>query len=117
MGYRWLAGRGLSVAAAAVSGNAAAATLSFVMAQPLAAGRPADWAVVVFLGVCQLGIPYLFLARAVPPVRAREVGLFLLIPPVLNAIWALLVHGETPGPTTIDGGVLIIRATAGPWNV
>src|SRR6266550_5470395 len=28
MGYRWLAGRGLSVAAAAVSGNAAAATLS-----------------------------------------------------------------------------------------
>ena len=113
MGYRWLAGRGLSVAAAAVSGNAAAATLSFVMAQPLAAGRPADWAVVVFLGVCQLGIPYLFLARAVPQLRALEVGLFLLIEPVLNPIWAWLVHGETPGPTTIAGGVLILGATAG----
>jgi len=113
MGYRWLAGRGLSVAAAAVSGNAAAATLSFVMAQPLAAGRPADWAVVVFLGVCQLGIPYLFLARAVPQVRALEVGLFLLIEPVLNPIWAWLVHGETPGPTTIAGGVLILGATTG----
>ena len=113
MGYRWLAGRGLSVAAAAVSGNAAAATLSFVMAQPLAVGRPADWAVVVFLGVCQLGIPYLFLARAVPQLRALEVGLFLLIEPVLNPIWAWLVHGETPGPTTIAGGVLILGATAG----
>ena len=76
-------------------------------------GNSADWAVVVFLGVCQLGIPYLFLARAVPRVRALEVGLFLLIEPVLNPIWAWLVHGETPGPMTIAGGVLILGATAG----
>src|SRR5947199_5867586 len=113
MGYRWLAGRGLSVAAAAVSGNVVAATFSFVMAQPLTAGRPTDWAVVVFLGVCQLGIPYLFLARAVPRVRALEVGLFLLIEPVLNPIWAWLVHGETPGPATLVGGAVILGATAG----
>src|SRR5438309_6725862 len=113
MGYRWLAARGASVAAAAVSGNLTAGTIALVMAQPLVAGRPADWAVVVFLGVCQLGIPYLFLARAVPHVRALEIGLFLLIEPVLNPLWAWLVHGETPGPTTIAGGVLILGATAG----
>lgn len=113
IGYRWLAARGASVAAAAVSGNITAIVVALVMAQPLTAGRPADWAVVVFLGVCQLGIPYLFLARAVPRVRALEVGLFLLIEPVLNPIWAWLVHGETPGPTTIAGGVLILGATAG----
>ena len=112
MGYRWLAARGSSVAAAAVSGNITAATISWIMAQPLTHGRPADWAVVVFLGVCQLGIPYLFLARAVPRVRALEVGLFLLIEPVLNPIWAWLVHGETPGPATIGAGVLILGATA-----
>ena len=82
------------------------------MAQPLTSGRPADWAVVVFLGVCQLGIPYLFLSRAVPRVRALEVGLFLLIEPVLNPIWAWLVHGETPGLATIAGGVLILGSTA-----
>jgi len=46
-------------------------------------------------------------------VRALEVGLFLLIEPVLNPIWAWLVHGETPGPTTIAGGVLILGTTAG----
>src|SRR5712691_10672379 len=34
MGYRWLAGRGSSVAAAAVSGNLTAALVAFVMAQP-----------------------------------------------------------------------------------
>src|SRR3979409_1618969 len=83
------------------------------MAPPRAAGRPADWAVVVFLGVCQLGIPYLFLARAVPRVRALEVGLFLLIEPVLNPIWAWLVHSETPGPARLAGGAVILGATAG----
>jgi drug/metabolite transporter (DMT)-like permease len=83
------------------------------MAQPLVAGRPVDWAVVVLLGVCQLGIPYLFLSRAVPQVRALEVGLFLLIEPVLNPIWAWLVHGETPGPATLAGGAVILGATAG----
>ena len=111
MGYRWLAARGASVAAAAVSGNITAAIFALVMAQPLSAGRPADWAVVVFLGVCQLGIPYLFLARAVPQVRALEVGLFLLIEPVLNPIWAWLVHGETPGAATLAGGGVILGAT------
>jgi len=112
IGYRWIVTRGSSVAAAAVSGNLTAAIISWIMAQPLASGRPADWAVVVFLGVCQLGIPYLFLTRAVPKVRALEVGLFLLIEPVLNPIWAWLVHGETPGPATLAGGALILGATA-----
>jgi len=112
IGYRWLAARGASVAAAAVSGNLTACLIALIMAQPLVAGRPVDWAVVGFLGVCQLGIPYLFLARAVPQVRALEVGLFLLIEPVLNPIWAWLVHGETPGPATLAGGALILGATA-----
>src|ERR1051325_8412941 len=67
------------------------------MAQPLVAGRPVDWVVVVLLGTCQLGVPYLFLSRAVPQVRALEVGLFLLIEPVLNPIWAWLVSRERPG--------------------
>jgi len=111
IGYRWLAARGASVASAAVAGNLIAATTAFAMAQPLVAGRPVDWAVVLFLGVCQLGIPYLFLARAVPQVRAIEVSLFLLIEPVLNPIWAWLVHGETPGLATLAGGGVILGAT------
>ena len=113
IGYRWLAARGSSVAAAAVSGNLTACLIALVMAQPLVTGRPVDWIVVILLGVCQLGIPYLFLARAVPQVRALEVGLFLLVEPVLNPIWAWLVHGERPGTGTLLGGTLILGATAG----
>ncbi|HXM37677.1 MAG TPA: DMT family transporter [Gemmatimonadales bacterium] len=112
IGYRWLAARGTSIATAAASGNLTASILALVLAQPLVAGRPVDWVVVAFLGVCQLGVPYLFLSRAIPRVRAIEVGLFLLIEPVLNPIWAWLAHGETPGPATLVGGALILGATA-----
>lgn len=113
IGYRWLVARGSSVAAAAVAGNLIASSVALLMAGPLTAGRPVDWGVVVFLGVFQLGVPYLFLARAVPHLRALEVVLFLLIEPVLNPIWAWIVHGETPGPAALIGGALILGATAG----
>jgi len=113
IGYRSLAARGSSVAAAAIAGNLIASIVALLMAGPLIIGRPVDWAVVVLLGVCQLGIPYLFLARAVPQLRALEVVLFLLIEPVLNPIWTWIVHGETPGAATLIGGALILGATAG----
>src|SRR5207249_1693637 len=74
IGYRWLAARGASVAGAAASGNLMASLFALVLAQPLVAGRPVDWAVVAFLGIFQLGIPYLFLASAVPRLRALEVA-------------------------------------------
>jgi drug/metabolite transporter (DMT)-like permease len=111
IGYRWIVARGGSVATAAASGNLTACLVALVVAQPLAAGRPVDWAVVAFLGVCQLGLPYVFMVRAIPRLRALEVALFLLIEPVLNPVWAWLVHGERPGPATVIGGGLILGAT------
>jgi drug/metabolite transporter, DME family len=111
IGYRWIAARGASVATAAASGNLTACVVALLMAWPLAAGRPGDWAALGFLGVLQLGVPYVFIARAVPHLRALEVALFMLIEPVLNPVWAWLVHGETPGPATLVGGTLILGAT------
>lgn len=111
IGYRWIVARGGSVATAAASGNLTACLVALLMAQPLVPGRPVDWAVVVFLGICQLGLPYVFMVRAIPRLRALEVALFLLIEPVLNPLWAWLVHGERPGPAAVVGGVLILGAT------
>ncbi len=111
IGYRWIVARGGSVATAAASGSLTACLVALVAAQPLAAGRPVDWAVVAFLGVCQLGVPYVFLVRAIPRLRALEVALFMLIEPVLNPVWAWLVHGERPGPAALVGGALILGAT------
>jgi drug/metabolite transporter, DME family len=111
IGYRWIAARGHSVATAAASGNLTASLVALIVAWPLAAGRPADWATLTFLGVLQLGVPYVFLARAVPELRALEVSLLMLIEPVLNPVWAWLVHGEVPGPATLAGGAVILGAT------
>jgi drug/metabolite transporter, DME family len=111
IGYRWLAAGGASVAAAATAGNLMASLVALLLAWPLATGRPADWATLAFLGVLQLGVPYVFLARAVPELRALEVALLMLIEPVLNPVWAWLVHGEVPGPATLAGGAMILGAT------
>lgn len=115
-GYRWLArqrgaGRG-PVASAAACGNLIVFLVSLPGALPLAAGRLADWLVVGYLGVFQLGIAYVFLSRAIGRVPALEASLFLLVEPVLSPVWAWLVNGETPGPLAVVGGVVIVTATA-----
>lgn len=118
MGYRWVArqergGHG-AVVAAAVSGNALVFLIALPPALPLVAGRPGDWLVVLYLGVFQLALAYVFLARAVTQVRALEVALVGLVEPVLSSVWAWLVHGETPGPRVVLGGAVILAATG--WH-
>jgi len=115
-GYRWLGRHGRdprgAVASAAAAGNLIVFLVSLPWALPLAAGRPADWLVVLYLGVFQLGLAYVFLSRAITEVPALEASLFLLVEPVLSPVWAWLVHGETPGPLAVLGGVVILAATA-----
>lgn len=118
IGYRWVAHRGPAgtgaVAAAAITGNAIVFLVALPLALPLERGTPGDWLVVAYLGVFQLALAYVFLARAVTQVRALEVALLMLVEPVLSPIWAWLVHGETPGIRAILGGVVILAATA--WH-
>jgi DME family drug/metabolite transporter len=44
-------------------------------------------------------------------VPAFEASLLLLLEPVLNPIWAWLVHGERPGGWSLLGGAVILAAT------
>ena len=115
-GYRWLArqrgaGHG-PIAAAAACGNLIVFLVCLPAALPLASGRAADWLIVIYLGVFQLGLAYVFLSRAITRVPALEASLFLLVEPVLSPVWAWLAHGETPGPLAAIGGVVILTATA-----
>ena len=110
IGYRWLARHGLSVAGAAVAGNVIACLVALPRAFPVA-GTPLDWSIVIYLGVLQLGVPYIFLARAIPRVTALEASLVLLLEPVLNPVWAWWLHGETVTPWAIAGGAIILGAT------
>lgn len=111
IGYRWLAARGGSIAAAAVAGCLFACLWSLPLALPVGPSHPADWLTIGFLGVFQLGMAYVFLSRAIPRVTALETSLVLLLEPVLNPIWAWLLHGETLTPAALAGGAIIVTAT------
>jgi len=116
-GYRWLArlgGSGAdhgSIAAAAACGNLIVFLVCLPGALPFAAGRATDWLIVIYLGVFQLGLAYVFLSRAITRVPALEASLFLLVEPVLSPVWAWLAHGETPGSLAVIGGAVILTAT------
>jgi drug/metabolite transporter (DMT)-like permease len=45
-------------------------------------------------------------------VPALEASLLMLLEPVLNPMWAWLVHGERPSRWALAGGALILVATA-----
>ncbi len=104
-------------AAAVLLGNlfACALALPAALAAPagLAAARPLDVALLVFLGVFQVALAYVFLTRAFRRIGALEASLLLLVEPVLNPVWTWLVHGEEPGPWGLAGGAVILAATAG----
>jgi len=44
-------------------------------------------------------------------VRALDASLLLFLEPVLNPVWAFLVHGERPRGAVIAAGILILGST------
>ena len=114
LGIRWL-GRdqhhGEGSLAAVTCGNLIACLIAAPMAFPIGHPRADDWAVIAFLGVFQIGLAYVALTRGMARVPAFESSLLLLAEPVLNPVWAWLVHGERPGAGAAAGGVLILGAT------
>ncbi|MEM7230568.1 MAG: EamA family transporter, partial [Planctomycetota bacterium] len=92
----------------ALLGNA----LTFLIGAPFLIARApafdADWLGVVFLGVFQLGVSYVFFTKAIRHVSALDGILVPVIEPVLNPIWVYLVIGETMETTAIGGAALVI---------
>jgi drug/metabolite transporter (DMT)-like permease len=114
-GLRWLGRRGEggpdSAAAAVVAGNLVACLCCMPFAWPVAGARPADWALIGYLGVFQIALAYVFMTRGVRGVGALELSLLILVEPVLNSFWAWLAHGERPGPWSLAGCAVILAST------
>lgn len=81
------------------------------MALPVALSTPQDWLIVSYLGLFQIALAYVLLIRGVERVPAVEASLLLLLEPVLNPIWAWIVHGEKPGAWSLTGGAILLLAT------
>ncbi len=113
-GLRWSAASGGGAESSAALGNLVAFVVCAPKALPVSHVTAVDIAVLLFLGVVQIGLAYVLLTRAVTTVPALEASLLLLLEPVLNPVWAWLVHGERPGGWAWVGGAVILGATA--WH-
>lgn len=88
--------------------------LSFVIGLPALWSAPAlppsGWVALTLLGTVQLGLAYLFYAKAIRHVTALEAVLIPVMEPILNPIWVLLAHGERPGSFALLGGAIVLGA-------
>lgn len=112
-GLRWLGAdpsRGSPISAV-VSGNLTAFAVSLPMALPMGSRPLADWVIVIYLGVFQIALAYIFVTNAIRHIPALEASVILLLEPVLNPVWAWVVQRETPGAWALLGGAIILGAT------
>ena len=85
----------------------------FLVAAPFAdagvvEGR--DLALLVLLGVVQIGLGLLFLAMGTRLIPAAEVALITLLEIVLAPIWVWIAIGESPAVATLIGGAVVVGA-------
>jgi drug/metabolite transporter (DMT)-like permease len=65
---------------------------------------------VVFLGVFQIAIPYIFFTNGIKRVPALDASLISMAEPILNPLWVMLFVGETPSLNAVVGGAIIVVA-------
>jgi drug/metabolite transporter, DME family len=114
LGLRWMArpgGGGAPVETAVACGNLIASLACLPALLPLRAST-SDVVIVLYLGIFQVAGAYYFLTRGLRVVPVLEASLLLLLEPVLNPVWAWLLHAERPGPWSLAGGAVILVATA-----
>lgn len=64
----------------------------------------------LILGFVQLGVGYLFFTYGQRHIPAIETALIAMLEPILNPVWVMIWHGETPGYWAVVGGMIIIGA-------
>lgn len=70
----------------------------------------ADWSGLLFLGIFQIGLSFILIARAIKVLTAVEAILIQTLEPVLNPLWVLFFIGERPTPLALLGGAIVIGA-------
>jgi drug/metabolite transporter (DMT)-like permease len=69
-----------------------------------------DWGGILFLGIFQLGLPFVLMTIAIRYLTAVDAILIQTLEPVLNPIWVFLVIGEVPSQTALLGGGIVLVA-------
>jgi drug/metabolite transporter (DMT)-like permease len=107
---------GESGAATVIAGNIIAFVVCLPMALPVERATAPDVAVILYLGIFQIGLAYFLLTRSLRQVPGLEAATLLMLEPVFNPVWSWLLHGEQPSSLALGGGSLIVMAAlAGTW--
>jgi drug/metabolite transporter (DMT)-like permease len=69
-----------------------------------------DCLALLFLGIFQLGLPYICYAAAIRHVTALEGILIPMLEPLANPLWVFLVLRERPGKWALLGGIVLLSA-------
>jgi drug/metabolite transporter (DMT)-like permease len=69
-----------------------------------------DWAILIYMGMLQIGLSFIIFSIAIKFVTALEAVLIQTIDPLLNPIWVWLIIGETPGRWALIGGVIVLAS-------
>ncbi|MEO6326712.1 MAG: DMT family transporter [Thermoanaerobaculia bacterium] len=97
--------------ASMIAGNLLAAALAFPFAGALRLDAKST-ALVLFLGIVQMGISYILFVRGLAVVEAAEASLIGMLEPMFNPVWAFLGVGERPSQWAILGGAIVLVAIA-----
>ncbi len=71
------------------------------------------WVSIIFLGVIQLGLSYIFFSIAIKYVNALDAIIYPVIEPLVNPLLTFLFLGELMSETAIFGGALVIIGVVG----
>ncbi|MCP5099313.1 MAG: DMT family transporter [Chloroflexi bacterium] len=66
--------------------------------------------IILFLGIVQLGIPFILYAIIIKYLDAVEAILIQMLEPILNPIWVAMLVGERPSPLAMLGGLIVLGA-------
>ena len=90
-------------------GNVLAALLGLPFLREVAPSA-VDWSGMLILGVFQIGLPFILVARAIKELTAVEAVLIQALEPILSPLWVVLFIGETPTPLALLGGAVVVGA-------
>lgn len=84
----------------------------FFLAPP--ALTPSTVAIFLYMGILQMGLPYIFFATAMRSATPLDGALITMIEPLFNPVWVFLIMNESPGIMALCGAVIVIF-TVGLW--
>ena len=68
----------------------------------------ANWLIVAYLGVFQIGLAFIFFTKGIKHIPALEANLIGTLEPILSPVWVFLFIGERMGSSALLGGLVVL---------